>query len=437
MDNRIHKAKEKYRAARERLTQLAPGFAAGLPDPEAIPPEPVLRERPAATDRGSKAIRIGEAAGRRPKMRGLGRVYQRGNVWWVQYCFRGKVYRETSGSTNRRDAVNLVRRRLEEMGRGRLVGPDVERTTFEDLAKILTDDYKANRRKSLDRAEDSLEALRAFFGTSLARDITFDRLNAYIVSRLEARRKPATVRNELAALKRAFRLAERAGRAVLPPFPTLTVHNTRSGFFEAADFHRVCTLLPEHLRPVATFMYLTGWRKQEVLGLTWGRIDFSAGLARLEPGTTKNNEGRTFPFAALPPLEDLLRKQRLETLALERRTGQPIPWVFHRRGMPIKSFRRAWETACKNATCPERIPHDLRRTAVRNLERAGVPRSVAMKLTGHKTESVYRRYAIVGERDLSEGVAKLAALRPLEVPAPDPIQAGIDTVLAQSQEKSR
>ena len=57
-----------------------------------------------------------------------------------------------------------------------------------------------------------------------------------------------------------------------------------------------------------------------------------------------------------------------------------------------------------------RIPRDFPRTAARNLERAGVPRSVAMKLTGHKTESVYRRYAIVSESDLSEGIAKLEAL---------------------------
>ena len=96
---------------------------------------------------------------------------------------------------------------------------------------------------------------------------------------------------------------------------------------------------------------------------------------------------------------------------LERELGAVVPHVFHHGVQPIKSFRRAWRSACKRAGLVGMIPHDFRRTAVRNLERAGVSRSVAMKLVGHKTESVYRRYAIVSSRDLNEGVAKLAALR--------------------------
>ena len=87
-----------------------------------------------------------------------------------------------------------------------------------------------------------------------------------------------------------------------------------------------------------------------------------------------------------------------------------VPWVFHREGRPIKDFRKAWMNACTTAGVPGQIPHDFRRTAVRNLERAAVPRSVAMKITGHLTESVYRRYAIVSEADLTEGMKKLAAL---------------------------
>ena len=82
--------------------------------------------------------------------------------------------------------------------------------------------------------------------------------------------------------------------------------------------------------------------------------------------------------------------------------------MFHHNGEPIRDFRTAWKTACPNAGLPGRIPHDFRRTAVRNLERAGVSRSVAMKMTGHKTEAVYRRYAIVSEQDLREAAVKLA-----------------------------
>src|SRR5205085_6220475 len=102
--------------------------------------------------------------------------------------------------------------------------------------------------------------------------------------------------------------------------------------------------------------------------------------------------------------------QRARTSALEQGRGQVIPWVFHRAGRPIRDFRAAWQEACRRSGVPGRLVHDLRRTAVRNLERASVPRSVAMKLTGHKTESAYRRYAIVCEADLREGVAKLAQL---------------------------
>ncbi len=162
--------------------------------------------------------------------------------------------------------------------------------------------------------------------------------------------------------------------------------------------------------PFIEFAYLTGWRRGEIRSLTWRQVDFAAGVIRLEPGTTKNDEGRTFPFACYQRLRALLQAQWARAREIQQQTGEITPWVFYRGGRQVGDFRFAWLTACSKAGLQGRLVHDLRRTAVRNLERAGVPRSWAMKLTGHKTENVYRRYAIVSEADLAEAVNRLAAL---------------------------
>jgi integrase len=222
----------------------------------------------------------------------------------------------------------------------------------------------------------------------------------------------ATINRELSALKRMFTLACQAGKLLAAPhIPMLEENNVRRGFFDRDQFESVRRRLPIEVQPVVTFAYLTGWRiNSEVLTLQWHQVDLRAGIVRLDPGTTKNREGRSFPFSMLPELRDLLEEQRAITTVLERQTGAIVPWVFHRVGSPIKFYRRSWLRACKDAGCPGRIPHDFRRTAVRNLVRAGVPERVAMMLTGHKTRSVFERYNVVSEADLGAGVAKLAAL---------------------------
>ena len=154
-------------------------------------------------------------------------------TWSVRYSVQGKKYVESSGSTDMQDAVNLRKRRLAEKWSGRFVGPAAERTSFEDLAAMLLDDYRANGRKSLDRAERSLRHLRKFFGPARADAITTDRLKAYVAGRLEAGAARATVRNELAALRRSFNLAYAAERVLKrPAFPCISVNNARQGFFE-------------------------------------------------------------------------------------------------------------------------------------------------------------------------------------------------------------
>ncbi len=348
---------------------------------------------------------------RRGDRRGLGGLQLRGRIWWVRYSHRGKVYRESSHSSERREAVRLLKRRLGEIGRGKLIGPDAEKVAFDDLKRLVIGDYRVNGRKSLRRAEIAFTRLEQFFGDYRALEISPDRVRAYIENRQKAGMRSATIQYELAMLKRGFTLAFEAEKLPSRPhIPSVEVRNVRTGFFEEVEFRELLKQLPDFLIGLVEFLYLTGWRLGEVLSLTWARVDFRAGVVRLEPGTTKNDEGRSFPFAALPRLETVLRVQREMITKLERESGQIIPLVFHHNGKPLRDLRGPWKKACAAIGLPTRIMHDFRRTAVRNLERAGVPRSVAMKLTGHKTESVYRRYAIVSEADLREGVAKLARL---------------------------
>jgi integrase len=173
------------------------------------------------------------------------------------------------------------------------------------------------------------------------------------------------------------------------------------------------------LRDVATFAYITGWRvPSEVLTLKWRQVDLAEKTVRLDPGSTKNDEGRLFPYGAMADLAAAVKSRRTATDAWQDAHAAICPWVFHRdgaslldaSGRPTKDFRDDWKAACKAAGCPGKIPHDFRRTAVRNLVRAGVSEKTAMLLTGHKTRSVFDRYDIVNEADLRVAVSKLAAV---------------------------
>lgn len=135
------------------------------------------------------------------------------------------------------------------------------------------------------------------------------------------------------------------------------------------------------------------------------QVDLKAALLRLEVGSTKSGEGRSFFLTA--ELRTLLERQLASIEQLKQR-GIICPYVFHREdGSPIRDFRKSWQDACKAAGYPGKLFHDFRRTAVRNLERASVPRSTAMAMVGHKTESIYRRYAIVDEAMHREAAAKI------------------------------
>jgi len=188
-----------------------------------------------------------------------------------------------------------------------------------------------------------------------------------------------------------LRLAVQDGKLRnVPHVPMLKEAPPRRGFLEYRHFQMLRLELPEYLRTVATLGYYTGMRLGEILSLRWRNINLLEAEARLDPGTTKNDEPRTIPLAG----------ELLAMLKIERQKSQDGEFVFTQDGRPIKIFRKAWNSACKRAGLTGLFFHDLRRTGLRNLVRAGVPERVAMAISGHKTRSVFERYNIVSGRDL-------------------------------------
>ena len=343
----------------------------------------------------------------------MGELRKRGSVWWIRYYRNGRRHEESSHSRKKTDAERLLRLREGDVARGVPVTPQIGRLRFDEAATDLITDYRVNGRRSLADVERRTRLhLEPFFGGRRMVALTTSHVRAYIDARQAAGAANASINRELAALKRMFTLAIEAQKLLYRPhIPMLKEHNVRTGFFERDEFEAVRAQLPAALGPVMTFAYLTGWRvMSEIVPIKWRQIDRRVGTVRLDPGTTKNEDGRLFPYGdLLSELADTIDAQWHYTKRIEQERGIVCPWVFHRNGRPIRSLHGAWRTACKAAGHPQRIPHDFRRTAVRNLVRAGVPENVAMRLTGHKTRSVFDRYDIVNEADLQDAIRKLAA----------------------------
>lgn len=339
--------------------------------------------------------------------RGQGYVYRRGNVWWVSYSIRGKKQRESSGGRSHAAAVKLLNKRLADRKPARR---DFERLQFAEIVDVIRVHYRVNRLKSAKRLEGAIKHLTAAFSGWLVVDIRAAVIGRYAVDRLDCGAKPATVNRELAALRQMFRLGHDAELVELvPKIVLLKEDNVRTGFVEKPAFQAIRAELPERLHALADVLYVTGWRKSEVLSRQWRHVDLGAGWIRLEPGETKSGKGRQFSFAPIPRLKAALEAQYAQKLETEKQTGSVVRAVFFypETGQPIKDFRGAWDAACIRAGQPGILVHDMRRTAARNNLRAGISQSIAMKMMGHKTSEIFERYAIVDEVTLTEAAAKL------------------------------
>jgi len=322
-------------------------------------------------------------------------------MYWIAYSYRGKEYRESSRSESESQARKLLKKRIGETSAGTFIGPNEERLTFDGMAEMLLTDYQINGKRSITTLRGLIRHLSDSFGMMKAIDITADRIAAYIGHRQRERAANASINRELAALKRMFNLAVRARRLNHAPYVAmLAENNARQGFVDHPGFIAVRNALPAYLKDPITFLYFSGWRAGEMKALEWRDVDLDGKVVRLRPEVSKSQEGRVLPLAG----------ELLEVVERTRAKRRPdCPFVFHDDGHPVGNFRKAWRTACRAAGLNEILVHDLRRAAVRNMVRAGVPDRVAMALSGHKTRSIFDRYNIVSESDLVAASERLQA----------------------------
>lgn len=337
----------------------------------------------------------------------MGMIYKRGKTYWIKYYSNGKPYRESVKSKKEADAKRLLKKREGEISGGKLPGIYFDRVTFDELAKDFLTDYSING-KDVVRGELNVRHLKRAFGGMKVPQITTPKIRAYVEKRLQDGVANSTINRELAALKRMLNLGARQTPPKVdrvPYIPMLKENNTRKGFFEHDEFLALRAALPHHLRGFVTFGYKTGWRIGEIAQLSWSQIDLKQGTVRLNPGDTKNDEGRTVY------LDDELRAILIRQWNGRKEAEKVLPYVFlNESGNDrIKRFDKTWKTACQEAGIGVKLFHDFRRTAVRNMVRSGVPERVAMMVSGHKTRSVFDRYNIVNDTDLKLAAQKQQA----------------------------
>lgn len=359
----------------------------------------------------------------------MGSLYRRkqpngtlGKVWWCKYYVNGRPIRESTGTDKEGEANRFLKAREGRVATGQPLLPRADRVCYEELARDLLQHYEATGQRNLKEAATRLNPLDKFFRGYRIVNITPTEIAKYVIWRKEQNLSNSTINRELAVLTRMFKLGYERGKVLrLPVIHKLKEAPPRQGFFEREQFEGVRRHLPERLRVAVTIAYTYGWRMQsEVLALERRHIDLEAGTIRLDPGATKNHEGRLVYLT--PELKVQLEGQLRRVDELGWKLGRIIPYLFphftgRAQGKKLGDFRKAWKTACRLAGCPGLLRHDFRRTAVRNMVNKGVVERVAMKVTGHKTRSVFDRYHIVSPADLQDVVEKLTGTKAGTLPS--------------------
>jgi integrase len=325
---------------------------------------------------------------------------------------RGKQYRESCDTSDEKEAGKFLKARLRETGAD-LIGartfttPRASKLTIREMVAELRKDFELRGKLSQQNGYH-LGKVEKIFGDKRAVELTAEKIDAYISERLAAGDAPATINRVTGTLGQCFTLAiRREHLSRKPHIRHLPENNARQGFFSESELAAVISHLPEELHDFVKFAACTGMRCGEIKSLTWN--DLHGDVLTLRGENSKNGEARNIPLVG--KLAEILQRRQAARQIEVNGVTQLCEFVFHRYGQAINDFRKAWKKATKLALCPGRLVHDMRRFAVRNMVQANVPQAVAMKISGHKTASMFQRYNIVVTADLRKALTQTEEYR--------------------------
>jgi integrase len=355
-----------------------------------------------------------------------GLIQQEGSPFWYTLIrVRGKQYKKSTGTSVKQEALKILRARQQEAEASGPPSREDSKLTYKNLREVLLSDYEEQENRALLHNKEtgkpyisSLTQLDKYFSDWKVSEITTHSVDRFKAS-LKGKVANGTINRSLAALRRMFKLAIEKGRKIQAPvIKMLPEAEPRQGFLDVADYDKLHAALPEYVRPMLQTGYYTGMRLGEIVNLKWGSVDLAEGEIRLAGEDTKNKQPRTIPLIdGLPDMMEGLR-----------RANPDAEYVFlSPKGEVVSSFIKAWRNACVKAAIPTRINgrevvshfdektgeyvglifHDLRRSAIRNLIRAGVDQTVAKEISGHKTDAVFKRYNITDGKDLRKAADKV------------------------------
>jgi integrase len=343
--------------------------------------------------------------------------------WWYAISHRGRLIRQSTGKTDIKKAREVLKAKRDELAAARggyttVSGPGTRRVSVADRLAALLRDYELRGVRSLAQVRAHLgfppqsdgapRRILEAFGRERVIEVTEEMVDEYIRQRLAAGARPATINRETQLLAQAIRPFLLKHRLPVPPMRKLPEENTREGFLTRAEIESVIKRLPPDLRDFTRWAYFTAWRKGEIASLRWTDVDVEGRTVRLSWRRSKNKKARTMTLAG--ELAAIIERRSAARAALVVKKGLETDRVFFRKdGSPVQDFKKAWASACKASGVADRLFHDLRRSGIRNMTRAGVSRKVATTISGHRTEAIYARYDIADEEDLKDAVIKTQA----------------------------